>query len=118
MVSRSKVIVVTVEHVPLSCASSRIGYLLSLVPLIQLLLHSDLQQHFLLSKILLLRHRRVLLLASWLLLLSTFLLGLLRLGHLLRGQLILRSLVGIVLFELLHKNELLLLREVLLLSLS
>ena len=119
VVSCSKVIVVAIE--PLTSPPRRIGYLLGLVPLIELLLHADLQQHFLLSEILLLRHRRVLLLATWLLLLSIFLLGellLLRLCHLLCSQLMLGSLVGIVLFEFLHKNELLLFREVLLLSLG
>jgi len=66
-----------------------------------------------LGQILLLRHSRCLGVAALLLLGSLTLLI-----HLLLGQLLLSGLVGIVLLELLHQDELLLFGEVLLLGLG
>ena len=70
----------------------------SLVPLLDLLLHANLEQHLLLSQVLLLAH--VLLLTTHLL--SAFWLHHLLLSDLLLVELLLSRLICIVLFELLH----------------
>ena len=103
----SVVVVAPILHVVL-CTPSRIWDLAGLVSLLHLLLHSDLQEHLLLCKVLLLGH-----LTTWLLL------SILRLDHLLLllsdlllVQLLLSCLVCIVLLQFLHEQELLLLGHI------
>ena len=96
----------------LSSCVWRFSCLISLLNL--LLLHTYLEQHLLLCQVLLLAH--VLLLATNLL--GAFWLHHLLLGNLLLAKLLLCCLIGIVLLELLHQQELLLFGQVFVLSSS
>lgn len=84
------------------------------IPLVQLLLHAHLQQHLLLSKVLLLRGGRCSVGRSWLVDLSgSLMLLVLMLLDLLVCQLLLRGSKSLVLLYFLHQDDLLLFSQVL-----